>query len=103
MRLNPNNNEFVGFCFNHKSEIDSIKFNDIFSLLNLCNSYKENKIYLSKEALCLTTAKKDSIDIMHYPICFILICSHTLPELEDILYDILDRFKVLNPNAILVL
>ncbi len=77
VRWCPETNEFTGLCFNHKSAVNSLKFDNYIKLMNLNDKLRDGKIHLAKETLVFTVGKVDRPQDGVFPVLILPICSHT--------------------------
>lgn len=102
IRWSTKTNEFNGFCYNHKKLASSLVFNNYFNLIEVIKLYEDNRLHISREALCITIGKIDSHDIVPYPLAIVPICSHDFLELKNIFILISELFSMSNPNSTLI-
>ena len=98
-RYNNQTNEIVGFCWNHRNTINSFKFESHLSINQIQRKFKANEIHLANDALCVTIGKISSTNIVPKPIIVIPLCSHTLFEINEIVYSIKEIFHEFNPSG----
>ncbi len=98
IRWSPDNDEVVGFCYNHKRNL-TMKFSNYLNLTELKEGYDSKKLHLAKETLCITVGAMGTTDIVPKPIILIPTCCKTLPALKSIITNIKESFDKLIPNG----
>ena len=105
IRWSTDNNEVIGFCFNHQDNL-KMQFNNILSLTKLKEAFdsrdQKRKIHFAKEALCITIGAMRAEDNIPKPIILLPICCKTLPILKTIIKTIKEVFIEKNPSAVLL-
>jgi hypothetical protein len=59
-------NEVLGFCANHSTCLDSLKFSHWSDFLEMKNAYSNKSIHLAKEALFFTIGKTTTVFELNY-------------------------------------
>jgi hypothetical protein len=101
-RWSSDNNEIIGFCYNHKDCIKSFSFETHLSVSEIKKKFLEDKIHLAKEALCVTICEVSSSDLVPKPVKVLPVCCKTLPNIGKIIKSVIDIFAEINTEAVML-
>ena len=96
-------NEFKGTCHNHKHMLNNYSFNNWIDLTQIKDALVSGDIHIANESLMISISQVSSDDLTPKPIIIVPICSHeSYGLLEEAIPNIIQSFKTLNKNAILL-